>query len=294
MPRPMRSVATSTHVLPDLKLSTAAARAAGDCPALRLSTRTPSYSSSRCSALARSFDATNTSTGGLSPELSSCLRASTLPCSRPTNSRRCDTVDTAVLRAPTVTRSGCTSTDRASASTRSGSVALNSACTRCGFLHASSTPSICSMNPSSNSLSASSSTRKRVDDSTSLPSLARLAQRSGLASRMSTLEKLLPAAVDLVSSDARRPVPGSSSLSARACCAASSCVGDSTTALMAAGHSAGASPLAAAARLSAHRRSTMGTRNASVLPLPVGATASRSRPASREGMACLWMGVGSA
>ena len=36
-----------------------------------------------------------------------------------------------------------------------------------------------------------------------------------------------------------------------------------------------------------------GMRNAAVLPDPVGADASRSRPPSMTGMACIWMGVGS-
>ena len=57
------------------------------------------------------FDATNTSTGGLSPSLSSCRSASSLPASLPTNSSRCFTVVAALLRTPTVTRRGCCSTD---------------------------------------------------------------------------------------------------------------------------------------------------------------------------------------
>ena len=54
--------------------------------------------------------ATNTRTGGFRPSVISCLMASSLPCSLPTNSRRCSTELTAVLRTPTVTRKGLTST----------------------------------------------------------------------------------------------------------------------------------------------------------------------------------------
>lgn len=37
----------------------------------------------------------------------------------------------------------------------------------------------------------------------------------------------------------------------------------------------------------------MGTRKAAVLPEPVGATPSTSRPCSMHGITCIWMGVGS-
>mmetsp|Transcript_24275 Transcript_24275/g.66405 ORF Transcript_24275/g.66405 Transcript_24275/m.66405 type:complete len:275 (+) Transcript_24275:1037-1861(+) len=251
MPRPMRSVETSTHVRPLLKLSTAAVRAAMDWLADSESALTPSYISSLCSARARSFVATNTSTGGFSPSVSSCRSASSLPFSRPTNSSRWSTVLTAVLRAPTVTLSGSTNTVLARSSTFSGRVALNSARTMLLCLQAERTASICSTNPISNSLSASSSTRNLTCDKSILPSSARVASLSGLASKMSTLLKLVPAAVERVRMEAFRFDPGSSCLSTRPCWAVSSWEGLRMTALMASGHISFAAAAASAAAASA-------------------------------------------
>ena len=62
---------------------------------------------------------------------------------------------------------------------------------------------------------------------------------------------------------------------------ASSRVGTSTTAVGALPRSPGA------------RRSRMGSANAAVLPVPVAAWPSASRPVSRAGTASAWIGVGS-
>jgi hypothetical protein len=43
----------------------------------------------------------------------------------------------------------------------------------------------------------------------------------------------------------------------------------------------------------ASTRSTSGSANAAVFPVPVAARPITSRPASSGGMACTWMGVGS-
>ena len=60
---------------------------------------------------------------------------------------------------PTITRTASCIMERASSSTVSGSVALNKERIIEGFAHALTTESICSTNPSSNSLSDSSKTR---------------------------------------------------------------------------------------------------------------------------------------
>ena len=76
--------------------------------------------------LALCLELTKTSTGGRSPSRRASRSAMSLPDSCPTNTRRCCTLLAGALRCPTVTLTGSLSMLRASSSTFSGSVALNS------------------------------------------------------------------------------------------------------------------------------------------------------------------------
>mmetsp|Transcript_42481 Transcript_42481/g.68301 ORF Transcript_42481/g.68301 Transcript_42481/m.68301 type:complete len:410 (-) Transcript_42481:68-1297(-) len=277
----MRSVAMSTHVSPARKRSTCACRLASLIAAWISPRCKPSPTSSFASCFARSFDCTKTMIGGLIPSSMSCLSASNFPRSCPQNTSLCVMVPDAELRSPTVSRMGCTMTERASASTVSGSVALKSARVTCGPSHAATAASTCSTNPISNSLSASSSTRNstalRLHFLASMSSFS----RRGVATRMSTLSISL-FAVALVRRQCLSVVPRHNSLSILKDCCASSLVGDSS--------SARGPPAASSLERSL---TTMGSRNASVLPEPVGATASSSCPPRRMGTAWRWIGVGS-
>ena len=84
-----------------------------------------------CRASQRCLEFVKTRMGGRVPEASKSRSAMSLPASLPTNTRRCCTEAAALLRSPTVTRTGCFSRLLASSSTFSGSVALKNAAT-CG------------------------------------------------------------------------------------------------------------------------------------------------------------------
>ena len=82
--------------------------------------------------------------------------------------------------------------------------------------------------------------------------------------------------------DAGAEARGRTSWSASATCIASSRVGTRTSA-----------DVLPSAAWPIGMRWSVGSANAAVLPVPVGASASRSRPASSGGIASRWMGVGS-
>mmetsp|Transcript_6853 Transcript_6853/g.27943 ORF Transcript_6853/g.27943 Transcript_6853/m.27943 type:complete len:283 (+) Transcript_6853:532-1380(+) len=282
MPRAMRSVATRTHVSPARNRSTCARRFASDIAACMRPKCRPSPESSFASCFARSFDWTKTMIGGLIPWSMSCRSARSLPRSCPQNTSRCETVPLALLRSPTVRRIGWVMTLLARFSTVSGSVAENRARVMFGPSHAATAASTCSTKPISKSLSASSSTRYRTARRLTLFFSMRDFSLSGVATRMSTLANSL-FCVALVSRHGLRVlVPRHSNLSILNDCCASSFVGESSSAL---GPPASSSLDASLV--------TIGSKNASVLPDPVGATASSSLPSNRMGIACLWMGVGS-
>mmetsp|Transcript_4414 Transcript_4414/g.12509 ORF Transcript_4414/g.12509 Transcript_4414/m.12509 type:complete len:227 (+) Transcript_4414:495-1175(+) len=222
-------------------------------------------------------------TGGRTPSANNCLTASIFPSSRPTNKSFCSTEVAETFRSPTVTRSGSRSTERARFSTVSGKVALNKARTMFSFVHELRHASICSANPISKSLSASSRTSVSTLDRSIFPSLAIASSRRGFARRMSTLSKSHPAAVALDNTVHRSLRPGRSGMRTRPVCVLSSLVGEMTTAR---------TPEVPSRTFCCLTRITSGIRNASVFPLPVGATTMSSRPPFMHVMACFCTAVG--
>mmetsp|Transcript_8588 Transcript_8588/g.35947 ORF Transcript_8588/g.35947 Transcript_8588/m.35947 type:complete len:273 (+) Transcript_8588:500-1318(+) len=272
----MRSVATSVHVSPARKRSTCAWRFASDMPAWINPRRNPSPRNSRANCFARSLDCTKTIAGGLTPSENNCLSASGFPRSWPQNTNDCRTVSDAAFRSPTVKRIGADITDRANRSTVSGSVAENSALVTFGPSHAAAAASTCSTNPISNSLSASSNTRYVTALRHTRFFSIRLFRRKGVATSTSTLSisficvafvKRQHLSVFTLRHSSRRILCD---------CCASSFVGERSNAR---------GPPASSSF--DFKEQMMGSRNASVFPDPVGATARSSWFSRSNGMACL-------
>mmetsp|Transcript_11551 Transcript_11551/g.48524 ORF Transcript_11551/g.48524 Transcript_11551/m.48524 type:complete len:459 (-) Transcript_11551:149-1525(-) len=354
-PREPTSVRMSVHTLPARNCSTTSSRCARVRPACSTPARHGSYRQASQSVCARSWLEAKTSAGVSAPPPASRERsASSLPFSSPTYFSSCRTVVADAPRTPTVMRSGAASTERASASAASGSVALKNPRTTSGCVHAATAASASATKSSSSSLSASSSTRSRTPDrsmagfgagappsSSSLPAspspslspspspslslsaappfaLRRFlllaaplpprtllftlrpsawARRAGVATSApgASFAQSTPASVALVSRRARMQrsfAPGGSrSLSSRRVCCASSAVGESRSTFTPPPSSSAARP-SARARRSLSIAATAGSRNARVLPDPVGATPSTSAPEHSAGTAWLCTGVG--
>mmetsp|Transcript_89068 Transcript_89068/g.252526 ORF Transcript_89068/g.252526 Transcript_89068/m.252526 type:complete len:274 (+) Transcript_89068:514-1335(+) len=163
-PRAMRSVQISIHILPRRKACTVFSRSFFVRSAWMASAKMPSKTSSPNSSLARSFDCTKISAGGLTfPSLTSCLKLKSFPSSCVMKTRRWSMSGAAAFTSPMLMWSGSWRIDLASSRTVGGSVAENMrVCRRSPFsplgqwVRISST---CGAKPRSSSLSASSSTR---------------------------------------------------------------------------------------------------------------------------------------
>ena len=144
------------------------------------------------------------------------------------------------------------------------------------------------MKPRSSIWSASSRTRRRVAERSTAPRSIRSIRRPGVATRMSTPPFSRPACRPIgcppTTVTMRSFVSFSSPFRLSAICPASSRVGASTSALAMRGSGLPGLP---------RRWWASGRPKANVLPVPVCARPSTSRPSSASGMARLWMGVGS-
>ena len=173
-----------------------------------------------------------------------------------------------VIRLP----SFCTSSDK---------VALHSIVCRSGSVIAISSEAS-SIKPCLSISSTSSKTRYLTPPRLVLPLRIWSKRRPGVPIKT----WLLPSSLCFCASKSRPPVtastftslPPNNFFSSTAICCASSRVGVITN--------------ACTKGLAASRRSTIGTKNASVLPVPVCALAITSRPANKAGIACSWTGIG--
>ena len=191
----MSSVQMRIHMSPRRKAWMTPSRCALGRSLWITSTCKPSYTSSWNSSRARWIDWTNRSTGGfMPPDWIRARSAWSLPSSEPANSSRCSMVSVALSFCPTSTRHSSTINVCASVSTPAGSVALNSALRRFGFVHAARMVSVCVRNPCSSRRSASSSTSVSTSPSGNSSCSIACTSRRGVVMRMSYLELLSRAA----------------------------------------------------------------------------------------------------
>ena len=282
MPRARTSVATSTSAAPSRKLRSAFSRwrcvrlpwmGAHAKPALR---------SLRQMASARCLPRVNTMTRS-APSRRSTSASTAFFASGETPSTNCSIVCAGVPLRAIFTWAGSRTSERVIAMASSSSVAEKSKVCRSDGVRATIFFTA-GRKPMSSMRSASSSTSTPTWSMLAWPESRRSCRRPGVATSTSQPRASAwywgsyatpPTSVTVRCPVCAQMVPATSSI-----CWASSRVGVMTS-------MSGPSPAPACPR-----RLSVGSRNASVLPVPVCAAASTSLPASTRGMACACTGVG--
>ena len=281
MPRAAMSVATSTRYVPSLNPLSAAVRWACERLPWMRSALTPFFTRYSARRLARCLVRVKTSASFMSPRCSSARKSADFS-SWCTGYTACVMPTAGCERRSRLIEAGFLSISRASAPMGPGMVALkNSVCLRGGRCLRMRLMS--GRNPMSSIRSASSSTRYSRCASLAYGWRKWSSSRPGVATMTST-------PVRNACSCGPMPMPPNTAAAVMGVCTATSL--RSSTIWAASSRVGVITSARVTPRFSSIRWCRMGSRKASVLPLPVWAQARRSRPSRAGGMASSWMGVG--